>query len=42
MKRLQILIDPDVFESVRRYAFNRKISIGEAVRRAINAFLEDK
>lgn len=41
-KRVQILIDTDLYEKLRKYSFDTKLSHSLIVRRAMRQYLEEK
>jgi hypothetical protein len=41
-KRLPVLLTTDQYETLRRIAFEQRVSISELIRQAIDAWLERK
>jgi len=42
LKRVQVLMDPKLFQQLRRYAFDNESSYCEVARRALKLFLEEE
>jgi predicted transcriptional regulator len=41
-KRFTLYLEPSLFEKLRTLAFNKRVSVAELIRQAVEAFLEEE